>query len=83
MVHMPRNVRPVPANAVGSRSIAPANAVESLGVGLPSDMSRNADKPVVKKRTTPRKRALSRFGIRDKVSLADWDINPFKIIEDM
>jgi len=83
MVHIPRNVRPIPAGAVGSRSVAPTSSAASLGVGLPTDMERNADKPIVEKRSNGYKRSFATHGIKDKIAISGWDVNPFKIIEDM
>ena len=83
MVHIPRNVRPIPTGAVGSRSVAPISSAAPLGVGLPTDMQRNVDKPIVEKRKSGYKRSFATHGIRDKVAISAWDVNPFKIIEDM
>jgi len=46
-------------------------------------MVRNVDKPIVEKRKSGYKRSFATHGIKDKVAISAWDVNPFKIIEDM
>ena len=77
MPHIPLSFRDPPPTP--AQSLAPPQAAEALGVGLPADLPPRADKPPARP-AGPRRRTLRAVRITEKpVSLGNWDVNPLQI----
>ena len=83
--HIPLDFsRELPPGAVGmSRSVAPADTAQALGVDLPADVPPRTDRPATP-RTGPRKRGFGTLKITEKpVDMRKWDVSPYKVAEEL